>query len=423
MKKTIYILMLASVFAVGCKKTPAESVGVGQLTVDLSCGGEYVAKSKADASNVNLSVLEYKVDIVRPSDGWSRSYPRFADMPQRVDLGSGVYTVTATAPKNLPAAFDQPVYSGSSEVTIVAGEVTPVSIQCTLSNVKVTFVTTERFREELADYTVTVTNDSWKAENSLVWNKAAVDDGTAGYFSVAPLLVKVDAYRSIDNTYANKEIAISSVSARDHHIITLDAQVTGKLGGITLIIDDTVVEKNEDVFIPGFEEKPVDGPDTPDDPGNPDDPQPESGPKMTWEANPTFADTPIASEGMNVEILIEAEDKIASFVVSVESSILSDVIAQLAGDTGYSYSPGHPYDMDLINNDALIEALGGMGLGLPLKDDLLDQTSVMFSLSGLIPLINMYAPAPGSRHVFTLKVTDGEGRSLEQPITFYVPED
>ena len=405
----------------GCRKNPIAPAEPGTLQMTLSYGGEYKTKA-ADNSNV----ADFKVSIVR-TDGWKADYDRYGDMPQMLQLGSGNYTVTASSPLNLPAAFDQPVYGGSADFKIVSGQVTPVSMVCGLTNMKVSFTTSENFRKELQNYTVTVTNaSSWNsadlAEHSLVWDKAAVDEGKEGYFSVAPLMIKVDGYRTVDNTEAHAELAVASVAARDHHIINLDARVTGN-AGITIILDDTVTEKTEDVLVPGWDEAPVERPDNPDDPGgdDPEDPPtPSTAPTMNWEANPDFADTPISDE-MDVNILIEAPEKIASFVVLVDSDVLSDVIAALAEDSSYSYAADGPYTMDLINDAVLVAALDGMGLGIPTGDALLGQTSVVFSLSNLIPMLSLYAPASGSKHTFTLTVVDEKGQSLQKALTFVAP--
>jgi hypothetical protein len=74
--------------------------------------------------------------------------------------------------------------------------------------------------------------------------------------------------------------------------------------------------------------------------------------------------------------------------------------------------------MDMIGDEVLLENLGGMDLGLPLGEEILGNDVVPFSLSGLIPLIDMYQPEAGAQHKFTLKVTDEEGGVLEQLLIF-----
>ena len=102
-------------------------------------------------------------------------------------------------------------------------------------------------------------------------------------------------------------------------------------------------------------------------------------------------------------------------MVDVDSDVLGETIAALAG-ASYTYSPSTPFRMDLINDTALITALGAM---IPTGDALENQTHVDFSLSKLVPLINVYHPTSGSQHTFTLKVTDNKGQSLEKPVVFY----
>lgn len=423
MKKTVYaiIILAAAVFA-GCKKEVKES-GIGTLQMNLSAGGEYVTKS------TNTDIKEFVITIERPADGWKRVYPRYADMPQSVELSSGTYTVSASSLNTLPAAFDQPVYGGSAEFSITAGEMTPVSLVCTLVNMKVTLVPSENFLKEVANYDVAVTNDDWKADHTLTWDMEAIQNKAEGYFSVAPLMVKVQGYRAIDGTAIQPvEMPISNVAARDHHIIHLDARVTGN-AGIELVVDDTVVEKESEINIPGWEEKPVEGGEQGGDDPTPDDPTPDDPPavdptlpSMTWDANPNFEPTVMQQEGMNVEIQISVPNKIAQFIVAVDSDVLSETIAALSSHPDYTYAPGQPFEMDMIYDDTLTENLANMGLGLPVKDDLLGQTEVNFSLSGLIPLVLIYNPTPLSEHYFTLKVTDEKGNVLEKTITFIAPE-
>lgn len=435
MKKIIYTIMFAAVVLAGCKKAVHTDSGTGVLRMQLSASSADYVPVKATNNDVN----EFVIDITRPADGWTRNFPRFADMPQQLDLGSGSYTVTATSLYREPAAWDQPIYSGTKAFTILAGELTPVSMVCTLANMKVTIAPTANFNEEISSYTVSVTNAySWEAPDvaskTLSWIKSNTQDdiaaGKAGYFTVAPLLVKVDGYRAIDadgNNECHAELVINNVSPRDHHAITLDARVTGQ-AGFKIVIDDSVVEKEDNVMVDGWDEVPVDGGDEGgDDPVDPDDPpQPSTAPVFTWAANPTFAETLIA-DVMDVEILIEAPEKIKVFEVEVNSRPLGPTLAALAERDNPNYYADHPFVMDMIYDDALCDGLAGMGLGIPVKDDVLGQTTVLFSLSNLIPMIKVYLAPDGSDagsvHIFTLTVTDEKDQSTTRPIIFVAPSN
>ena len=394
---------------------------MGQLSLTAVQEGAYATKA-------NDVLADFVVDIVRPSDGWTKHYDRYIDIPQTISLGSGEYTLTVASPEYRDAGWDLPYYKGSADFTIRVDELTPVNVTATLQNMKVSFVLTESFKNELTSYSIVVTNAaSWDAadaaEKSLTWSSATGDvEQKAGYFSVAPLRVKVDGYRAIDNSESHSELIISDASAKDHHIITLDARVTGLVNGVSITIDPSVNDRESNVEVPGWEEVPVEGggngddDDPTDEPGdNPTvDPQPSTAPTMTWEKNPEFAPTPIA-QTMDVEIEIDAPEGIKDFVVDVDSNVLGETIAGLAG-ASYTYSPDTPFTMDLINDEAMIAALNGM---IPVGDQLKDQVKVNFSLSQLVPLIAVYSPESGSQHTFTLKVTDKKNQSLEKAVVFY----
>ncbi len=415
MKKILYIVAAAAAVA-ACGTKNALPGGNGTLSLTAVQEGSYATKA-------NDVLADFVVDIERPSDGWTKHYDRYIDIPQTISLGSGEYTLTVSSPEYRDAAWDLPYYSGTANFTIRVDELTPVNVTARLQNMKVSFVLTDNFKNELSSYSITVTNaSSWTAadagEKTLTWTSATGDvEDKAGYFSVAPLRVKVDGYRAIDNSESHSELLIADVAAQDHHIITLDARVTGQVSGVAITIDPSVNDRESNVEVPGWDEVPVDGGDQPgDEPGDEpgDDPQPSTAPTMTWEANPTFAPTPIAAE-MDVEIVIEAPEGIKDFVVDVDSNVLGETIAQMAG-ASYTYSPSTPFQMDLINDTALIAQLGGM---IPTGEALENQTHVNFSLSQLVPLIMVYSPESGSQHTFTLKVTDNKGQSLEKPVVFY----
>ena len=413
MKKILYILAAAAAVA-ACTAQNTEPEGNGQLSLTAVQEGAYATKA-------NDVLGDFVVDITRPSDGWTKHYDRYSDIPQTISLGSGDYTLTVASPQFRHAAWDLPYYSGSADFTIRVDELTPVNVTASLQNMKVSFVLTDNFKNELSSYSIVVTNAaSWDAadaaEKTLTWSSLTGDvEQKAGYFSVAPLRVKVDGYRAIDNSESHSELIIADVSAKDHHIITLDARVTGQLSGIAISIDPSVNDRESDVTVPGWDEVPVDGGDNGDEEDPGDDPQPSTAPTMTWAANPNFDRTPIRSE-MDVKITITAPEGIRDFVIDVNSYILGPVLA--SSSFGGTTNTDGTVRMDLINNATMVSALGGMGV--PTGDNLKDQTEVEFSLSSLVPMILGYGPAQGSEHIFTLKVTDNKDQSLEKAIVFYV---
>lgn len=452
MKKIFFSIIAAAAVLSGCNTMVIEQKGSGSLAIDLSCNSALneVETKATDDEIINNLVI----DIRRPFDNWSVKYNPFSSIRGKVvELGSGEYTLTASSPSKEHAAFEQPIYEGAKDFNILTGQVTTVDVICTITNAKVTVNLSSNFVEELAHYTVTVTN----GRGTLMWNKTAQDDdfkpvaidgmtyftgNETGWFTPSYLTVRIDGHRAIDNTSASAELLIEEVNPADHHILNIDAKVTGQLGDVdengnvikqpvTITISHDVNPIDHTVVVPGFTETPVPG-DTPstgegDDTGDDDTgddntgndpvtPTPSGTPYIEWQANPSFSPMNI-DEDLNADLVIHAPKKIKTFEVIVESDVLSITIAQMSSYSD-DYVDGDPAPMDLIGDEKLITTLAGMGLGLPLGDDILGKESVPFSLSGLVPLINVYGPEPGAQHKFTLKVTDEEGNSLEKLVVF-----
>jgi hypothetical protein len=451
MKKIFFSIIAAAAVFAGCNREVIEQQGSGSLAIDLSCKSDLnEVKTKATDDDIINNLV---VDIRRPYDNWSVKYNPFSSIRGKiVELGSGDYVLTASSPVKEHAAFEQPVYEGTKDFKILTGQVTTVDVICAISNTKVTVNLSSNFVEELAHYTVTVTN----GKGTLMWNKTAQDDDfkhvsidgktyytgkETGWFTPSPLTVIIDGHRAIDNTSASATIYIEEVNPADHHILNIDAKVTGQLGDvdengniikepIKITISHDVNSIDQTVVVPGFDEVPVPG-DDPSDGGDdsgddntggdntggndPVDPTPSTAPYVVWEVNPTFAPMNI-DDNLDANLVIHAPKKVKTFEVIVESDVLSPTIAALCSYAD-SYESG-PATMDMISDATLLENLGGMGLGLPLGSEILGKDVVPFSLSGLIPLISIYSPEPGAEHKFTLKVTDEEGGVLEQLVVF-----
>ena len=121
MKKILYIVAVAAaVAACGTKNTLPE--GNGTLSLTAVQEGAYATKA-------NDVLGDFVVDIVRPSDGWTRHYDHYIDIPQTISLGSGDYTLTVASPEYRDAGWDLPYYKGSADFTIRVDELTPAEYE------------------------------------------------------------------------------------------------------------------------------------------------------------------------------------------------------------------------------------------------------------------------------------------------------
>lgn len=420
MKKIFIAILAAAAVLSGCrgKETIVTKSGL-QLKISTESNGyvDKVVKSQ-EAADIN----SFLVTIAKKDGKFSQTWT-YGEMPSLVELSTGEYTVTVASPDTAPAAWDAPAYGGTKDFAIVGGVVTPVDLVCTLQNMKNSVYCSQHFMDQLSTFEVKISN----ADGHLVWSSEEVgiytDNGDGSktivkepakhaYFTVNPLSINIDGYRELDNTTANLKYEIKDVAARDHHIIFLDAYVTGQ-SAVTLSIDTSVNDRNVDLLLPGidpddsyidddieagWEESDGDQGQTPD--------LPATAPYLVWEANPDFEKMDI-TPSMTVELMVYAPEKIKEFVVKVSDNFLP-AIQMLV--------PGAQY-LDLINDQAAKDALGTM---LPVGDQLLGQTEVSFSLSKLVPMIAAVGNQ-GEDYVFTLEVTDEKGQKLVKDVLFYNP--
>ncbi len=427
MKKIfITVIAAAAVFA-GCQKSEIQGGSTGTLEFSMSSADdsyndreEGMLDTRTAAAEAGAGTKAYDKEaalasmLVTISNQSGVGEPRqwvYSEMPGVLELTEGQYTISAVSPDSRIAAWDQPVFGGSKEFSIIAGRTSTVELVCGITNVKVSVNCTEEFLKEFTEYSITVRSaEATEDDGFLIWGASEVSEGKEGYFPAADLTVTVQAYRWSDATEQKDPVQarlnITEVEARDHIILNIDAKATGAVetgGGSEkpfITIDDSMNERDEDILIGGLDEIPVPG----DGGGEDPDPELPAEPTLEWAANPNFAPM-IIKDGMDVNLVVNVPGKIATFVVGVQSSVLEQVVGE---------------SMDLIYDESFIENFGSL---LPTGDALLGQTRVDFSLSELVPLIGGLGAAPESEHVFTLNVTDEYGQSLSKALTFVIPSE
>ena len=422
-------------FFVSCQETMPENVvtGVGELTLAVQCADEVYSDKPMlkSASEINIDdfsivirklVDEYGEELITPKV-WEYTVGNF---PKVHEFAPGRYDITVTSPQMSDHVnLDMASYSAYETFTIIADKVTMLEVLCKVSNMKVSVVPTANFFNQLSTYNITVTAeyDDVSTPVSVVWTEADFNaEGKTekvAYFDVAPLSVMVSGRRKIDLSDAALEqpLEIKKVASGDHHILNVDVQLVGKLqSAISIKLDGTLNSYVTDIPVGGFEEIPI-----------PDDDQETTEtvlPSMTWAANPDFEVMTIDGE-LDVNIDIYAPRKIKTFVVRVSENfeqfvqVLTSVDEEAEVDPETGVKPNRKY-MDLIYDQVLFQNLDDLSLVLPHGDEILGKDYVPFSLSALVPLITTVVQ--DDNVTFTLELTDREGNTLTQDLTFYSPK-
>lgn len=356
-----------------------------------------------------LAALE--LTIKNSEDANLKQTYKYLDIVNKpVELSTGKYTVSAASTDAKDAAWDQPLFAGSTDFAVVANAVSPVDLTCSMTNAVVSVKCSDTFKTEVNDYNIKVSDAKG---NFLTWTKDNIAED--GYFTAKELTVTIEGKRSLDNSTATVTGTITNIQAKDHIILNIDAKVTGQVQQIVLKVDGTVKDRNENIFVDGFEEIEIPDPNQPDQ--TPDQPETPAAPTLEWPKNPTFETTELA-ETMAIDLVVKAPGKIKTFLVVVDSPSLETL---LPGMTGINGKEG--CTLDLINNKTLIANFKELGLNLPTEDQLKGQTEVNFPLSSLVPMIYGLEAAKkeqaNSDHKFTLQLTDEAGQELSQTLVFH----
>lgn len=162
--RTVVLFACISVLIIGLfacdDRKDSSSAHSGKLRLSLAADttslkkgvNSNLTKAVSDEFEKFLTVEDYQIRIVTDKDT-VKSYDRFDKMPSEIELPEGAYTIVASKGNDLPAAFENPYFEGSTAFTIKEGMSTPLDMTCTLGNVRITAEYTDDFKEAYSDYT------------------------------------------------------------------------------------------------------------------------------------------------------------------------------------------------------------------------------------------------------------------------------
>lgn len=431
MKKILIPFFAAVLVLAGCEKKAAveKPAATGSFSLSVTCNdkdytdkplvkSEMTASVNTDMFTVTLTKLydEYGQPAV-----WAQTWT-LADFPSVIELAPGQFKVTVKSPVADRLSTLAPVFFAEKNFTIVENKVTDLEVVCTVQNMKVTVAPTANFFTELRNFTISVSAEYEGIDTpvSVSWTDADFVQGPDGtystskvaYFEAVPLSVMVTGLRALDGSDASlkEPKKITNVAPRDNHILNIDVQVTGETKVAFITVDPSLNDpKDQDVFVPGFEEIPI--------PDEEEKPEPEVQSKetsLTWASNPDFAPVNLLVDGDNVtvdpqvKLVVNCPRKISSFVINVSDNFKSVIGILTTDEVQY---------LDLVNDQKLIAFFVGP-MYLPTGSDLAGKTQVEFDLSSLAQMVPMIAATDGEETVFSLEVVDSMGGVFTKDIKF-----
>lgn len=430
MKRVLIITaaLLATLFC-SCQKVtlggdteidPVVPEGRGGVSLSLIPEGEFTK-----AQDV-VDVKDFYVKIYNGEELY-KSYAKYSQVPSTIEMAPGTYKIEAGTQGQAKAAFSQPIFYGSTNVTVAPGAIEPVSLVCVLTNIKVTLKYTSEFRTAVNDnFEVAVSNN---VDANLVFYKSHIDNNISGYFTVAPsLTITLHATRRDNGGEVTHSITVDDVKARDHIVVTFDVEEIDNTGNVELgegsiTVDYKVNPKDEVIIIPG------DGSGSGDNQGGNGSGEGNEGGDDSGEGGSGSGDNQggdsndyapvITGSGLDTPLYLTSAQANANPVVDItfrtlNGKTIKDVIVVIDSPT---LTPDFLEEMDLggaefsivnFSNDDVEqtrkEFLEGLGLIDPEKP-IAGQTEAKFSIGGLMGMLISIATV-GEEHKFVITVID-----------------
>lgn len=363
-------------------------------------------------SRDGVDVTDYIIEIYNgtattPVKAWS-----FAAMPEIVTLTPGDYRVDVQSHKVKDAEWDKPYFKGSQSFKVVSGQITDIGeVLCRFASVRVSVAFSDELKELASpDTKVTVTGAA--ALNF------GLDETRSGYFAVpegqSTMIIEFNGtlsgvptkYRTIFTDVEPGQHRKLSFTTKKNPDIPADG---GTINPAGIQLDASMVTETLDGGVI-IEESIIKNPTRPwGDGGSVVTPPTPTLPAATFEAidNPNFnldgVNTASDSFG-NAIVRIHCSEGVKALEVTIEST--SDNFMMALADFGLD----RPFD--LAKPGALKDALSG--LGLPVEEQVVGQTTVDFNITNFIGMIALY---PGD-HKFTLKVVDSKGAEAPLVLRF-----
>ena len=250
MKRYIFhILLLTSVLLTACRENDVTSAN-GYLQISVTQDDYTITKAVSETD------APYRIGIVNSSGETIQSFDDHTTMPSRLILPVGTYTVRAAshAPDAPTTGFDNPYYTGSQEVTVSSGTIRPVTIVCTLANVKMTVSYSQKILDNFTAYRATVTDEGG---NSVTFGET---ETRAAYFLPGRLAISL----SLTNTNGASftlPAEITAAKSQEYYNMTFDVSDEGTgddegSGSFTISVDPSTNQHECTFKVPVYRSQP-----------------------------------------------------------------------------------------------------------------------------------------------------------------------
>lgn len=234
---------------------------IGKLSLNLAADTANIKGGTLSTKTVNVladfeDVDNYTVQIFQGSDTLKSAL--YKDFPGELEIKEGAYTLRASKGANLPAAFDNPYFEGSTDFVVKKDMKTPLEVTCTMANARIYAEYSEDFLKAYSDYSVSLKTSSM--DDVFTISKG---ETRGAYLQVAkegtPLSIAITLMRENWEKPEVYTVTDPTITLKPKESVLLKFSTDGKTGDgldLSIELDDSMEEADLEFGIPDFMWKP-----------------------------------------------------------------------------------------------------------------------------------------------------------------------
>lgn len=234
---------------------------IGKLSLNLAADTANIKGGTLSTKAVNVladfeDVDNYTVQIFQGSDTLKSAL--YKDFPGELEIKEGAYTLRASKGANLPAAFDNPYFEGSTDFVVKKDMKTPLEVTCTMANARIYAEYSEDFLKAYSDYSVSLKTSSM--DDVFTISKG---ETRGAYLQVAkegtPLSIAITLMRENWEKPEVYTVTDPTITLKPKESVLLKFSTDGKTGDgldLSIELDDSMEEADLEFGIPDFMWKP-----------------------------------------------------------------------------------------------------------------------------------------------------------------------
>ncbi len=221
------------------------ALGEGAVRLSVNVSGDVSVVTRAVDPGISASMQTR----IYSSKGLIRYYDATTPMPETLNLASGQYHAFVLAGDSVPAAFNTPYYTGSTDFTVRSGETTLASVTCTIANTLATVAFDPALDEVVTDCKVKI----FTTTGELYFTEATTD--SVGYYMFSGkernLAWTFEGKKTDGNSYTQSGV-VEHVNPATKYAFTFNFDPDGAATGGTFLdvkVNEATIDSTHNVII------------------------------------------------------------------------------------------------------------------------------------------------------------------------------